>query len=297
MVAAANRRVNEQQEELMPPKSQNINLTFSDGRVSKIDEDVQKLIVGLQKELNLTKLRLPFFWDLSRNIKGYSEYLLDFYCHTLKHRNISTSQLFQDIFVLFALKDKKNGTFLEFGATNGLELSNSFMLENSFGWTGVLAEPSPQWHSELFNNRPNTTILTECIYSETGKKLDFFVSKAGVLSTLEEFKDSDIHSMPANTKTRNASGYTCSVDTISLNDVILKYFKGEKIDYMSVDTEGSELLILQNFDFSKYAPKIVTVEHNFTDSQKELDELFMENNYKRYFKDFTQFDAWYVRQD
>ena len=91
MVAAANKRYNEQQEELMPPKSQNINLTFSDGSVSKIDEDVQKLIVGLQKELNLTKLRLPFFWDLSTNIKGYSEHLLDFYCHTLKHRNISTS--------------------------------------------------------------------------------------------------------------------------------------------------------------------------------------------------------------
>jgi FkbM family methyltransferase len=278
-------------------KPQNINLTFGDGTVSKIDEDVQKLILSFQKELKSTKSKLPFLWDLSQAIKGYSEDVLDFYSHTLKYRNISTSQLFQDLFVLFILNDKNNGTFLEFGATNGSELSNSFMLENSFGWTGVLAEPSPQWHSDLFNNRPNTTILTECIYSETGKKMDFFVSEKGVFSTLEEFKDSDIHSMPGNTKLRNASGYTCSVDTVSLNDVILKHFNGEKIDYMSVDTEGSELLILQNFDFSKYAPKVVTVEHNFTDSQKALDKLFMENNYQRYFKDFTQFDAWYVRQD
>ena len=161
----------------------------------------------------------------------------------------------------------------------------------------MLAEPSPQWHSELFKNRPNTKVITECIYSETGKKMDFFVSDAGVLSTLEQFKDSDIQSMPGNTKARNASGYSCTVDTISLNDVILKYFDGVKIDYMSVDTEGSELLILQNFDFSKYAPKIVTVEHNFTQSQKKLDELFAKNNYKRHFKEFTQFDAWYVRQD
>ena len=103
--------------------------------------------------------------------------------------------------------------------------------------------------------------------------------------------------MPGNTKARNASGYKCEVDTISLNDVISKYFDGTKIDYMSVDTEGSELLILKHFDFSKYAPKVVTVEHNFTDSEKELDELFAKHNYCRFFKEFTQFDAWYVLKE
>lgn len=175
-----------------------------------------------------------------------------------------------------------------------MELSNSFLLEEKFGWTGVLAEPSPQWHAKLFANRPNAIILTDCIYSESGKKLDFFVSKEGVLSTLDEFKNSDIASMPGNTKARNASGHKCEVDTISLNDVISKYFDGTKIDYMSVDTEGSELLILKHFDFSKYAPKVVTVEHNFTDAEKELDKLFVKNNYCRFFKEFTQFDAWYV---
>lgn len=280
----------------MSPKPQNINLTFPDGRVSKIDEDVQNLIVGFQKELKSAKSTLPFFWDLSSRVNDYPDHLLEFYSYILKNSQISISQLFQDLFVLFVLNEKKSGTFLEFGATNGVELSNSFILEKNFGWTGVLAEPSPQWHSELFRNRPNTKVLTECIYSETGKKLDFFVSEAGVFSTLAEFKDSDIQSMPGNTKARNASGYTCSVDTVSLNDVIFKYFNGEKIDYMSVDTEGSELLILQNFDFSKYAPKVVTVEHNFTETQKELDDLFTKNNYLRYFKEFTQFDAWYVRQ-
>lgn len=281
----------------MIEKPKNINLNFGDGRVSKIDEDVHKLIIGFQNEINSAKSKLPLFWDLSSKIKGYSEHLLEFYSHVLRNQNISTSQLFQDLFVLFIHNEKTNGTFLEFGATDGVELSNSFMLEEKFGWTGVLAEPSPQWHSKLFKNRPNTTISTDCIYSETGKKLDFFVSKEGVLSTLEEFKNSDIASMPGNTKARNASGYKCEVDTISLNDVISKYFDGSKIDYMSVDTEGSELLILKHFDFSKYAPKVVTVEHNFTDNEKELDRLFLKHNYCRFFKEFTQFDAWYVLKE
>ena len=122
-----------------------------------------------------------------------------------------------------------------------------------------------------------------------------FVSKKGVFSTINEFKESDIESMPGNTKARNEEGFTVKVPTISLNDVFIKYFNGEKIDYMSVDTEGSELLILSKFNFEKYGPKIVTVEHNFTSAQKNLDNLFKENNYKRFFPQQTQFDSWYIR--
>ena len=274
-----------------------IEIKFADGHVSKIDERMHQLLVGLEDKVKFEKQQFPFFWDLSSKIDDYDDIFLEFYSYLLKHRKVSKAQLFQDLFVQFIHGDKSNGTFLEFGATDGVSLSNSMMLENKFGWSGVLAEPSPQWHEKLFENRPNSTILTECIYSETGRKLDFFVSDSGVLSTLDEFRESDVSSMPGNTQLRNASGYNCEVETISLNDVILEYFDGAKIDYMSVDTEGSELLILKQFDFSKYAPKVVTVEHNFTDAEKELDQLFFRNNYKRFFKGFTQFDAWYVLQE
>ncbi len=125
--------------------------------------------------------------------------------------------------------------------------------------------------------------------------IDFFVSKKGVFSTINEFKESDIESMPGNTKARNEEGFTVKVPTISLNDVFIKHFNGERIDYMSVDTEGSELLILSKFNFEKYGPKVVTVEHNFTYAQKNLDNLFKENNYKRFFPQQTQFDSWYIR--
>ena len=49
----------------------------------------------------------------------------------------------------FIIGNKFDKTFLEFGATDGLELSNSYMLENFLGWKGVLSEPSPQWHNLL----------------------------------------------------------------------------------------------------------------------------------------------------
>src|SRR5208282_3167640 len=41
----------------------------------------------------------------------------------------SRAQLRQDLFVLSELDFKKNGFFVEFGATNGLDLSNTYLLE------------------------------------------------------------------------------------------------------------------------------------------------------------------------
>ena len=61
----------------------------------------------------------------------------------------SKSQLFQDIFASFIVGDKYDKTFIEFGATDGLDISNSYTLESSFNWKGVLSEPSPQWHEAL----------------------------------------------------------------------------------------------------------------------------------------------------
>ncbi len=278
----------------MDEKAKKFKINFNDGNSSFIDENTLKYIIKLQNGLK-NQILIPKFYDLTKSLNNYNQELLDFYSFIFKNKEISHSQLFQDLFVLFKLGNKRKGRFLEFGATNGKELSNSYLLEKNFEWEGILAEPSPQWEKSLKENRPRTKIINECIYSESGIMIDFFVSKKGVLSTINEFRESDIESIPGNTKARNEEGYLVKVPTISLNDVFIKHFNGEKIDYMSVDTEGSELLILSKFNFEKYGPKVVTVEHNFTSAQKNLDNLFKENNYKRFFPQQTQFDSWYIR--
>ena len=213
-----------------------------------------------------------------------------------KIKNIK-SQLYQDVFAYFIIGNKFDKTFLEFGATDGLELSNTYMLESSFGWKGALSEPSPQWYNSLKENRKNTEIITKCIWTESGKTLDFFMSDIGVLSTLKNFIESDKNSMPGNTTQRKKGGRIVSVNTISLNDVIKDYFNNISPSYISIDTEGSEYEILKSFNFNTYRPKVFTIEHNFTDLQTGINDLMKSNNYERIFNNLTAFDAWYVSKE
>ena len=230
---------------------------------------------------------------LKEKNKKFLKKFIDYFkeCKNIK------SQLYQDVFASFIISNNFDKTFLEFGATDGLELSNSYMLENLLGWKGVLSEPSPQWHDLLKKNRINTKIITKCIWSETGKTLDFFMSDEGIYSTLNDFVDSDKNSMPANTEARKKAGKVIAVETISLNDIIKEYFDNASPSYISIDTEGSEFKILETFNFKTYRPKVFTIEHNFTESQNKIDELLSSNGYERVFRELTSFDAWYVSSE
>ena len=220
--------------------------------------------------------------------------LLKNFIKCFKNKKGIKSQLYQDVFASFIIGNKFDKTFLEFGATDGIEFSNSYMLENRLGWKGVLSEPSPQWHESLRRNRKNTKIITQCIWSKSKETLDFFMSDAGVYSTLNDFVDVDKNSMPENTALRKRNGKVIPVKTITLNDVIDEHFNNITPSYISIDTEGSEYEILKSFNFVNYRPKLFTIEHNYTDLEIKIDDLMSENKYKRVFKNLTDFDAWYV---
>lgn len=262
---------------------------------------VMEKTISIPKDyLDFLHTSIPPFWEMKtalmrlKAVKG----LEDFYIQILNESKNSKSQLFQDIFVDFIFKKQQNKKFLEFGATNGFELSNSWMLEMERGWRGVLAEPDPQWHEALLRNRPNARVILDCVYSRSGEEMRFISSALGVLSSLKNHALEDANGpLAGNARERLKNFQEISVMTLSLNDVFENYFNGQSIEYMSVDTEGSEYEILLNFDFEKYHPSVVTVEHNYTDAQSKLDNLFLMNGYCRIFSELTNFDAWYVLSD
>jgi len=203
---------------------------------------------------------------------------------------LSKSQLDQDLFVSYLLKEKTEGFFVEFGATNGVDLSNSYLLEKQLNWQGILAEPGRSWHEKLHENR-SCKIDMRCVYSLSGQKISFSDSVEPELSTISAYVNSDAHAVVR----KNSIQY--EVETISLNDLLEFHCAPKEIDYLSIDTEGSELEILNAFDFSRYDTSIITVEHNYTENRKKIHSLLSRNGYERVFEQYSQFDDWYVKKD
>ena len=201
----------------------------------------------------------------------------------------SKSQLRQDLFVLTEHRFKRQGYFVEFGATNGVDLSNSYLLAMEFEWKGILVEPAKVWIDQLRLNRPESHIETLCVWKETGSKIDFIETDASELSTLKMFSNKDVHSE------LRKNGRTYEVSTISLNDLLKKYDAPKQIDYLSIDTEGSELEILNAFDFSKHSFGVITVEHNHTPQRELIYSLLTSKGYKRIFETVSNIDDWYTR--
>ena len=89
-------------------------------------------------------------------------------------------------------------------------------------------------------------------------------------------------------------GKKYKVKTITLLDLLDVHNAPKFIDYLSIDTEGSEYDILNAFDFQKYKFNVITCEHNFTPMREKIYDLLMKNGYKRKFTNISRVDDWYV---
>lgn len=199
----------------------------------------------------------------------------------------SHSQLGQDLFALTFNGHRRGGFFVEFGGTDGVGLSNSYLLEKGFEWQGIVAEPDRSWHAKLHENR-SCHIETDCVWRKTGETLKFASVEVGELSTIADFAKGDQFASAR----KGASTY--DVQTISLLDLLDKYDAPKAIDFLSVDTEGSEYEILSAFDFSAYKFNFVTIEHNYTKTRSKLRQLMEANGYQRVFETLSRFDDWYI---
>lgn len=230
---------------------------------------------------------------IRRSKEGDSADKLTEFCNwALPRAPLSQGQLFQDLWVLWELCEKRNGYFCEFGATDGLDLSNSYLLEKAFGWSGVLAEPNPNYHAGLAQNR-DCTISYKCVYSESGKMLPFLCASLPQLSRLIDVVPEDSHEIVG----RRHEAQRVDVETISLNDLLAEANAPDHIDYMSLDTEGSEFMILEQFDFDRRSVGMLSVEHNNTPMRDQVFDLLSRKGFVPRFREFSQYDDWYIHGD
>ncbi len=187
----------------------------------------------------------------------------------------SYSQFGQDLAVLRECNNKRNGYFIEAGASDGICLSNTYLLEKEFGWKGICVEPIPAVFSELVKNRPGSKCVDTVLFSESGKEVKFDVAAGFSLVSGVSDYIGDMWS-----KKIGSNKKQITLKTTTLMEVLEKAEAPKFIDYLSLDTEGTEYEILKNFDFSKYTFGFIDVEHNYIETTRmQIRNLLTKNGY------------------
>lgn len=197
----------------------------------------------------------------------------------------------QDLWVVDRLKGKRDGFYVEVGAHNGVRHSNTKLLEDEFGWLGVLVEPNPDLFRELCRNRPNNYLFDKAISDENA--LNWFLlgdSFGGLGNFMPEdwLKEHQTRRTPS-----------CQVETRTLSWLLRETEAPPLIDYLSLDVEGAELRILEQFlageHHRKYQFKLMTVEFRYDAMLlRQLEELLDE---QYVLEKVEAFDAFFVNRD
>lgn len=211
----------------------------------------------------------------------------------ISYKGEKYSELGQDVLVLLLYEFKKGGFFVEFGAFDGKTYSNTYILEKQFEWNGIVAEPGKIFHKELFKNR-SCFVDIRAVTDKTGQILEFketndHLGLSGIIDHVYHNKD-----MHVSTR-QSSAGAIYKVETISLLDLLKKYNSPKFIEYMSLDTEGSEAIILESFDFTQYQIGLLSVEHNYVESSRQrIKDILFKNGYKRILHEYSKYDDWFI---
>ncbi len=169
------------------------------------------------------------------------------------------SQFGQDVHVSGNIYNKKeNGYFVEIGAYDGISMSNTYLLEYWYKWKGICVECNPLYFKKLTENRPNSINYSWAVFNENDKIMKFIDDNTGGCSGFVD----------TNTHTHILNKQIIDVQTKKLTTILDMANAPNFIDFLSLDTEGSEYDILNAHDFDKYLFGYICVEHNFINANR-----------------------------
>lgn len=179
-----------------------------------------------------------------------------------------------DSLVLTEKFDIKNSIFFEIGANNPIATSNSFLLEQKYGLTGVLVEANPSLVPDLIRARGRNKIINSAVVDYETECVDFYISNLSELSSVDSsFVDGW------------DNGFVGRKDVISvkaerINKILEENTFGKKISLLSIDVEGLDLKIIKDLDLNKWRPLIIQLEpsEHFIEDAKNKMISYMDNN-------------------
>ena len=154
-----------------------------------------------------------------------------------------------------------NGFYIECGANDGVDQSNTWYYEKFKNWHGILIEAHPKLFNELKKNRSKNNILVN----------KFLVAK-NFKSLIVNISDNDLMSKFSNSNHKNFS-----TQPITLTEILKNNNSPKIIDLFSLDVEGYEFKVLEGIDFKNYKFKYFLIE---TNNFNKLNHYLVTKKYK-----------------
>lgn len=156
-----------------------------------------------------------------------------------------------------------HGVCVDIGAGVGTERSNTYYFEKKY-WKCLCIEPNPKLYNHMRMYRRLALNFACSNYDK--KNVPFYVYD------INDGNQEAISSLSVDQRLVESHKEMINrVEEIKVEarklDTILSRINIEKIDFISIDTEGTELDVLAGFDISRWMPKLFVIENNFQESK------------------------------
>lgn len=209
------------------------------------------------KKLNLTltnRYLLNSFNDNKANMIGVKNFLHLLNPYYLKYGRFSFSQEGEDLILLRLLNDRNKGFYIDIGAHHPYRFSNTHIFY-SRGWKGINVEPNPVLIKSFYRHRKRDINLNIGV-ADSHKILDYYMFNEPALNT---FSESQMNEYLLQKEYYLTSKIKVTVKPLST--IINEYLTNKiNIDFISIDTEGNDLIVLRSNDWDRYRPNLLIME-------------------------------------
>jgi hypothetical protein len=186
----------------------------------------------------------------------------------MKFARGSNSQAGQESFVLNIHDWKQEGTYLEIGSGFPIQDSNTYILESQYNWRGVGIDLMPERVTQHANERKNTCLLTNAVFTNYDLVLDYY-------------------NMPK------------QIDYLQIDVDFNKKFESNSLSTLKNILTCSRRFSVITFEHDLYAERALDSRYKTTEVKEESMKLLQENGYKLVADNVQDyrgmpFEDWYI---
>lgn len=170
------------------------------------------------------------------------------------------AQNFEDLIIERLLKEccgNKKFRYVDIGANHPIRRNNTYLLYKN-GGKGILVEPNPEMFSKILKVRENDICVMAGIVGEDvpNEYMTYYMFNDNTLNTFSNNSVKEVIGKGARLKSKE------KVKIINIQDFEKAYLRkiGDRVDFLSIDVEGIDYEILQNWNYNICRPFSICIE-------------------------------------